>query len=93
MLHGIISLLKEYLITAPHRAGPHDQQHTDRHDYKQIPPKVDYTLTPKGKTLLPIIDQMLAWGVEDMKRTGEISPDWDPNAYVETLFSAPRRAG
>ncbi|MBQ1435758.1 MAG: helix-turn-helix transcriptional regulator [Clostridia bacterium] len=65
----------------------------DRHDYKQIPPKVDYTLTPKGKTLLPIIDQMLVWGVEDMKRTGEISPDWDPNAYVETLFSAPRRAG
>ena len=30
--------------------------------YNQIPPKVEYSLTKKGKTLLPIIDQMCEWG-------------------------------
>ncbi|MBR2742596.1 MAG: helix-turn-helix transcriptional regulator [Clostridia bacterium] len=65
----------------------------DRHDYKQIPPKVDYTLTPKGKSLLPIIDQMTAWGMEDMKRKGELPPEWDPKAHAEKLFASPRAQG
>lgn len=63
----------------------------ERHDYQQIPPKVDYTLTPKGRTLLPIIDQMIAWGMEDMKRTGELPVDWTPQKHAERLFDSPRR--
>ena len=64
----------------------------DRHDYKQIPPKVEYSLTEKGKTLLPIINQMFDWGVNDMKRTGELSPDWTREMYIEKLFSNSRKA-
>jgi DNA-binding HxlR family transcriptional regulator len=30
--------------------------------YNQIPPKVEYSLSKKGKTLLPIIDVMCDWG-------------------------------
>ena len=30
--------------------------------YAQVPPKVEYSLTPKGKTLKPVIDAMCRWG-------------------------------
>lgn len=33
-----------------------------RKEYQQIPPKVEYSLSPHGKTLLPILDLMCAWG-------------------------------
>ncbi|NPC91842.1 helix-turn-helix transcriptional regulator [Bacillus sp. WMMC1349] len=30
--------------------------------YKQVPPKVEYSLTDFGETLVPIINQMMNWG-------------------------------
>jgi DNA-binding HxlR family transcriptional regulator len=33
-----------------------------RQEYPQIPPKVEYSLTEKGKTLWPIIQKMCQWG-------------------------------
>lgn len=33
-----------------------------REVYKEVPPKVEYSLTPFGKTLGPIIYQMKLWG-------------------------------
>src|SRR5690348_2558494 len=33
-----------------------------REIYKQVPPKVEYTLTDFGKTLEPILIAMLSWG-------------------------------
>lgn len=33
-----------------------------RKEYPQIPPKVEYSLTEKGKTLWPIIQSMCHWG-------------------------------
>ena len=34
----------------------------NRKEYPQIPPKVEYSLTEKGKTLWPIIQEMCQWG-------------------------------
>ena len=34
----------------------------NRREYPQIPPKVEYSLTEKGKSLIPILDQMCDWG-------------------------------
>ncbi|GMA98095.1 helix-turn-helix domain-containing protein [Pelosinus sp. IPA-1] len=34
----------------------------DRKEYHQIPPKVEYSLTKKGQTLVPILDLMCDWG-------------------------------
>lgn len=34
--------------------------------YPEIPPKVDYSITAKGKSLMPILDQLCAWGCEHM---------------------------
>ena len=39
----------------------------DRKEYPQIPPKVEYSLTEKGATLLPILGVMQDWGTENMK--------------------------
>lgn len=33
-----------------------------RQEYPQIPPKVEYSLTPRGKTLIPILDALCQWG-------------------------------
>lgn len=33
-----------------------------REEYPQIPPKVEYSLTEKGKSLWPIIQEMCQWG-------------------------------
>ena len=33
-----------------------------RKEYPQIPPKVEYSLTERGKSLMPILDQMCEWG-------------------------------
>ncbi|MEH7456430.1 helix-turn-helix domain-containing protein [Bacillus sp. JJ1127] len=33
-----------------------------RKEYPQIPPKVEYSLTHKAETLLPILEQLCEWG-------------------------------
>lgn len=35
-----------------------------RTEYPQIPPKVEYSLSEKGKSLIPILDAMCNWGCE-----------------------------
>lgn len=32
-----------------------------REIYKEIPPKVEYSLTSKGKSFVPVLNQMLLW--------------------------------
>lgn len=33
-----------------------------RKEYPQIPPKVEYSLTGRGKSLMPILDGLCEWG-------------------------------
>ncbi|MGV8905113.1 MAG: winged helix-turn-helix transcriptional regulator [Acetobacterium sp.] len=33
-----------------------------RNEYPQIPPKVEYSLSDQGKSLIPILDAMCGWG-------------------------------
>ena len=33
-----------------------------RREYPQIPPKVEYSLSERGKSLMPILDGMCEWG-------------------------------
>ncbi|QCX01568.1 helix-turn-helix transcriptional regulator [Aggregatimonas sangjinii] len=37
-----------------------------RKAYREIPPKVEYSLTENGKSVLPIIDQIKSFGTEMM---------------------------
>lgn len=35
--------------------------------YNQIPPKVEYTLSERGKSLMTVLDQLCVWGNENRK--------------------------
>jgi len=34
--------------------------------YAEVPPRVDYALTDKGRSVLPVIEEMKAWGQTQM---------------------------
>ena len=36
----------------------------ERQTFPEVPPRVEYALTEKGRALLPIIEDMRAWGIE-----------------------------
>lgn len=36
-----------------------------REEYPQIPPKVEYSLTQRGKSLIPILDALCVWGEQN----------------------------
>lgn len=39
-----------------------------REVYPVVPPKVEYSLTEQGRTLIPILDSMYEWGKEYIDR-------------------------
>ena len=41
-----------------------------RQVYPQIPPKVEYSLTPLGESLRPVVDAMCEWGLRHRGDTG-----------------------
>lgn len=48
-----------------------------REVYAVVPPKVEYSLTPFGLSMRPILDMMLVWGHEYALEHGEVSYDLD----------------
>jgi DNA-binding HxlR family transcriptional regulator len=56
-LHGIT----QKMLTQQLREMEHDGL-IHREIYMQVPPKVEYSLTPLGETLRPVLDAMHLWG-------------------------------
>jgi DNA-binding HxlR family transcriptional regulator len=54
----------------------------ERRTYPEVPPRVEYELTEKGRALLPLIDDMRAYGREWLGATGGCAP-------VEALEAEP----
>jgi DNA-binding HxlR family transcriptional regulator len=42
--------------------GLEEESIVERHMYPEVPPRVEYALTDKGRALLPIIEDMRAYG-------------------------------
>jgi DNA-binding HxlR family transcriptional regulator len=42
-----------------------------RQVYPQVPPKVEYSLTPLGESLRPVVDGMCEWGLRHYEGVGE----------------------
>ena len=39
-----------------------------RKEYPQIPPKVEYSLSERGKSLMEVLDQLCVWGEENREQ-------------------------
>jgi DNA-binding HxlR family transcriptional regulator len=48
-----------------------------RKDYAEVPPRVEYLLTPHGETLKPILRLMAAWGARHRVRYGRTTRELD----------------
>ena len=46
----------------------------ERHTYPEVPPRVEYALTEKGRALIPVIEEMRAYGRKWLLERRESSP-------------------
>lgn len=66
--------LKEKLQTIAHKTLSQQLKELElnelihREQYNQIPPRVEYSLTEKGKTLIPILELMSQWGEQNKQK-------------------------
>jgi DNA-binding HxlR family transcriptional regulator len=62
--------LKRYIKTISHKTLSSSLKELERDgliirtEYPQIPPKVEYSLSEKGKSLMEILDRLCIWGEE-----------------------------
>src|SRR4051794_40491516 len=63
----------------------------ERRTYPEVPPRVEYALTEKGRALVPIIESMRAYGTEWLGATGSCSELPEPTVAAVALHS-PRTA-
>ncbi|WP_191556681.1 winged helix-turn-helix transcriptional regulator [Metabacillus idriensis] len=47
----------------------------ERKVYPVVPPKVEYSLTDQGRTMMPILDAMYEWGKNYMENVAEEKPE------------------
>ncbi len=65
--------LKRYIRTISHKTLSNALKELEkdklilRNEYPQIPPKVEYSLTDKGRSLMQILDQLCIWGEQNKK--------------------------
>jgi len=48
-----------------------------RNDYREVPPRVDYTLTQLGQSLAQALEPLCVWGTENMAEMQAIFADRD----------------
>lgn len=53
--------------------------------YPQLPPKVEYTLTSLGESLLPIIDMMDLWGNKHRRFLEKVIEETHPTVRVHKI--------
>lgn len=63
--------LKRYIKTISYKTlsenlkGLEKDKLIHRKEYPQIPPKVEYSLTEKGKSLVKVLDELCIWGEQN----------------------------
>ena len=64
-LHRALHGITQKMLTQQLREMEEDGM-IHREIYLQVPPKVEYSLTPLGESLKPILDSMHEWGVRHL---------------------------
>ena len=62
-----------------------------RKEYRGVPPKVEYSLTDLGSRLIPVIDQIIAWGHTGAHEVSEIFPKRKASATTKPAGAARQR--
>lgn len=73
MEFGVVrySALKRYIGSISHKTLSAALKELERdrlilrEEYPQIPPKVEYSLSDKGRSLMPVLDGLCLWGEEN----------------------------
>lgn len=70
MLQKAIPDISKQMLVNQLREMEHDFI-LERIIYAEIPPRVEYKISEYGQTLLPIIDSMSVWGLNDLEKVSE----------------------
>lgn len=46
-----------------------------RHDFREVPPRVEYTITDFGRSLALALQPLCDWGNANRARRGDVAPD------------------
>lgn len=76
MEYGVVryNALKRYIGSISHKTLSAALKELERdglilrNEYPQIPPKVEYRLSDKGRSLMPALDGLCVWGEENRPR-------------------------
>lgn len=71
-LHALLETASSRMLTRQLRELEGDEI-ISRTVYIGVPPKVIYSLTAYGETLIPVINQICCWGEDRLLRTGQKS--------------------
>jgi DNA-binding HxlR family transcriptional regulator len=84
-LHGISPRTLSLRLRALEEAGI-----VERQTYPEVPPRVEYALTDKGRALVPLIEDMRAYGREWLGGVcdADATPSAEPAASREPVVAA-----
>ena len=70
-LKALIPDITDKMLSLQLRALENDGL-VQREIFPEVPPKVEYSLTDEGQTMIPVIEAIAKWGREKAERDGEI---------------------
>lgn len=65
VLRKLIPDISQKMLTSTLRTLEADG-YVNRQVYAEVPPRVEYSLTPRSQSLIPIIDNLIGWASENM---------------------------
>ncbi|WP_072680286.1 helix-turn-helix domain-containing protein [Arcobacter sp. LA11] len=73
-LHEVISEITQKTLTVKLKELE-EKNIIHREVFAEVPPKVVYSLTPSGKKLTPVLEEMYKWGIDYVETFGEVTED------------------
>ncbi len=73
-LHEIISEITQKTLTVKLKELE-EKNIIHREVYAEVPPKVVYSLTPTGKKLKPVLEEMYKWGINYVEEFGKVTSE------------------
>ena len=71
-LHRLMPLATKRILTKQLRELERDGM-INRKIFRQVPPRVDYSLTKAGKSIIPILEDLCEWGKRRMRKQRKVS--------------------